>query len=76
MVSVTPRPVFIAGKDTVPIVQGVGWALGPVWADAENLNLTLIRTPDRLACIQSLQRLSYPTYAFSKNGLVFHTVEK
>jgi len=36
-VSVTPRPLFIPGKDPVPIVQKAGWALGPVWTGAENL---------------------------------------
>jgi len=25
------------GKDPVPIVQGAGWAPGPVWTGAENL---------------------------------------
>jgi len=28
---------FIPGKDPVPIVQGAGWAPGPVWTCAENL---------------------------------------
>jgi len=36
-VSVTPRPLFTHGKDTVPIVQEAGWAPGPVWTGAENL---------------------------------------
>jgi len=27
---------FTAGKDSVPIVYEVGWALGPVWKGAEN----------------------------------------
>ena len=31
-----PRLLFTPGKDPVPIVQGAGWALGPVWT-AENL---------------------------------------
>ena len=35
----TPRPGrFTPGKDPVPIVQEVGWAPGPVWTDAENLD--------------------------------------
>jgi len=29
-VSFRPRPLFNPGKDTVPIVQEVGWAPGPV----------------------------------------------
>jgi len=36
-VSVTLRPLFIPGKDRVPIVQEAGWAPGPVWTGAENL---------------------------------------
>ena len=36
-VSVTPRPLFIPRKDTVPIVQKAGRAPGPVWTGAENL---------------------------------------
>ena len=36
-VSVTPRPLFTARKDPVPIVQEAGWAPGPVWTGAENL---------------------------------------
>ena len=29
--SSTPRPHFTPGKDTVSILQGAGWTLGPVW---------------------------------------------
>ena len=44
----TPRAGhFIAGKDPIPIVQEAGWAPGPVWTGAENLELTGIRSPDR-----------------------------
>jgi len=31
VVSSTPRLHFTPGKDTVPILQGAGWAPGPVW---------------------------------------------
>ena len=34
-VSVTTRPLFTPGKDTVPIVQESGWAPGPVWIGAK-----------------------------------------
>ena len=37
------------GKHPVPIVQEAGWPRGSVWADAENLALTVIRSPDRTA---------------------------
>ena len=46
-------------KDPVPIVPEAGWAPGPVWAGAENLATTGIRSPDRPACSESLYRLSY-----------------
>jgi len=46
-VSVTPRLLFIPGKDPVLIVQEAGWAPGPVWTDAEKLAPTGIRPPDR-----------------------------
>jgi len=36
-VSLTPRPLFTPGKDTVPILQEAGWAPGQVWTGAENL---------------------------------------
>jgi hypothetical protein len=36
VVSVTPRPLFIPGKDPVPIVQEAGWTPGPVWTGAQN----------------------------------------
>jgi hypothetical protein len=38
---------FIPGKDLVPIVQEAGWAPGPVWMCAKNLDdPTGIRSPD------------------------------
>ena len=36
-VSVTPWTLFTPGKDPVPIVQGTGWAQGPVWTGTEKL---------------------------------------
>ena len=36
-VSVTPRPLFISGKDPVPIVHEAGWGPEPVRTGAENL---------------------------------------
>ena len=59
VVSSTPRPQLTPGKDPVPIVQEAGWALGPVWTVAENLDTTRIRSPDRPGRSQSLYRLSY-----------------
>ena len=48
-VSVTPRPLFTPRKDPVAIVQEAAWAPGPVWAGAENLAPTRIRSQDRPA---------------------------
>jgi hypothetical protein len=44
----TPRPGrFTPGKDLVSIVWETGWAPGPVWRGAENLDPTGIRSPNR-----------------------------
>ena len=54
--SVTPRPLFIPGKDPVLIVQEAEWAPGPVWTGAKNLAPTGIRSrtdwATRPVCIQ------------------------
>ena len=56
----TPRPRrFISGKYPVHIVQEAGWAPGPIWTGAENLDPTGIRSPDRPSRSESLYRLSY-----------------
>ena len=36
VVSRTPRPHFTPGKDPVPILQGAGWAPGPVWTGGKS----------------------------------------
>jgi len=61
-VSVTPRPLFTAGKDPVPILVETGWGPGPVWTGAENLAPTGIPSPDRPARSQSLYRLLWASY--------------
>ena len=55
-----PRPLFTPGKDSVPIVQEAGWAPGPAWTGAENLDPPGFRSPGRPARSQSLYRLSFP----------------
>jgi len=67
---VTPRPHFTPGKDSVPIVQEAGWAPGPVWTGAENLAPNGIRSPDRPARRQSLNRLRYPAHQDIPNQVV------
>jgi hypothetical protein len=64
VVSVTPRPHLTPEEDPVPIVQEAGWASGPVWTGAENLDPTELRSPDRPASRQSLYRLRYPAHIY------------
>jgi hypothetical protein len=58
--SLTPRPLYPRERDPVPIAKEAGWAPGPVWTAAENLDPTRIRSPDRPAHGESLYRLGYP----------------
>ena len=53
---------FTPGKDLVAIVQEAGWAPGPVWTGAEYLAPTGIRTQDRPALGESLNRMRYPAH--------------
>ena len=59
VVRTTPRPLY-PQKTAIPPVQETVWTPGPLWTGAENLAPTGIPTLDRLACNQSLYRLSYP----------------
>ena len=61
-VSVTPRPLFIPGKDPVPIVQEAGWTPGPIWTGAENLAPNGIRSPHLPGSSQSVYWLRYPAH--------------
>jgi hypothetical protein len=71
-VSVTPRPLFIPGKEPVPIVLMVGWAPGPVWTGAENLAPTVIRSPGRPNRNQSLYQLRYPAHNHLPTSVQFY----
>ena len=51
------RPLYIRGRNSVPIVQGAVWNPGPVWTGAEDLAPTGIRSPGRAALNKSLYRL-------------------
>jgi hypothetical protein len=68
--SVTSRPLFTSGKDPVPIVQEAGWAPGPVWTGAENLDPTGIRSLNRPARSQSLYHLRYPVHITPTEGFL------
>ena len=58
VVKAKTRPLYARVRETVPIVQEVGWAPGTVWTGAQNLAPTGIRSPDRPAGSESLYRLS------------------
>ena len=62
---------FTPWKDPVPIVQETGWASGPVWAVAENLAPTGIRSPDRPARSESLCWPSYPGLVRTRVSVVY-----
>jgi hypothetical protein len=66
----TPRPgSFTAGgQDSLFIVCETGWAPGPVWTGAENLDLTGIRSQDRQTRSESLCRLRYPSSQHSTDA--------
>jgi len=51
---------LLLNRDTVPFVQGAGWAPGPVWTSAEIVASIGIRSPDRPARGELLYRLCYP----------------
>ena len=59
VVNATPQPLYPRERNQVPIVQEAGWAPGPVWTGAQNLDPTRSRFPDPPACGKSLYRLSY-----------------
>jgi len=59
-VNATFRPHYRRERDPVPVVKEAGWAPGPVWAGAENLVPTGIRSPNRPTRSELLYRLSCP----------------
>ena len=68
VLNATLRPLYPRKRDPVPTIQEAGWTSKPVWTGAENLAPTGIRSPDHLARIESLHRLSYggpPTFSLT-----------
>ena len=63
VVSVTPRPFYLGERDPVPIIQGSGWVLGPIWMGLEKSlpspSPPGVRTPDCPAPGGSLCRVCY-----------------
>jgi hypothetical protein len=57
---VTPQPLYLRDRDTMPMVQEAGWAQGPVWTVEENLATIGIRSADLPAHSESLFRLRCP----------------
>ena len=79
VVTATPRPLYPWERDPVRIVSEAGWALEPVWAGAENVATTGIRSPDHEARSESLYlrapaRLTpkCSTFAHSVNSCVLY----
>ena len=68
VVSSTPRPHFIPGKDPVPNLQEAGWAPGPVWTGGKS-RPHRDSIPDRSARSQSLYRLSYQAHIVASSWL-------
>jgi hypothetical protein len=58
VVNPTPRPLYLRGRDPIPIEQDVECNPRPVWTGAENLAPTRIRSPDRPACSESRVRVT------------------
>ena len=54
VLNATPRPLYPREREAVPIVQEAGWAQAQIWAGAENLATSGIRTPEPTACSESL----------------------
>jgi hypothetical protein len=68
VVSTTPRPLYPLERPGTHCVQEAGWATGPVWTCAKNLDPTGIRSPDNPAHSQSLYRLTSPDPIDSGGG--------
>ena len=68
VVSSTPLPHFIPGKDPVPTLQEAGWATGPVWTGGK-YRPHWDSMPDRPARSQSLYRLNYPAHSVKIHSL-------
>jgi len=48
------RPIDPLEGEPVRIEKEAGWTSGPVWTDAKNLAVTVIRSSDRPACSEWL----------------------
>ena len=69
------KPLFILGKDPVPIVQKAGWPPGPVWTGAENLAPPPGLDPRTVQPVaQSLYRLSYRAHTDSANATLIQSI--
>jgi hypothetical protein len=77
VVYVTPRPLYLRERDSVPIVQVAGWNPAPFWMGMENLALsgfeprTVQQIPTKLSQLLGLYK--YHLELFSAN---ISTVEK
>ena len=53
VVNAMTRQIYPLEKDPEPIIQGAGWAPGPVWKGAENLAHTNMDTALNGLCIKA-----------------------
>ena len=61
-----PHPFYPWERALLPILHEAGWALVPVWKDAENLAFTEFHTPNHPACSESLyQYVKYRMFVTS-----------
>ena len=70
MANSTPRPHFTPGKNPVPILQEVGWALGPVWTGGKKLSYR-DSTPDRPARSRCYMKNSYVLIS-NQTSYIYH----
>ena len=61
VVNSTHWPLYSWESDPIPILLDVKWASGPVWAGAENLTATGIRSSNHPAPSESLHTIFRPT---------------
>ena len=60
-----PDRTLPPGKDPIPILEGAGWAPGPVWTGGKS-RPHRDSIPDRPARSQSLYRPIYPAHTVDK----------
>ena len=68
-----PRPHLTPGKDPVPILQGAGWASGPVWTGAENLAPTGVFFPKIYFLQRSIFQYNTSRVTIARHAFMYHS---